>query len=305
MKKVLVLMSTYNGQKYLKAQIESILNQQGVSVNILARDDVSTDETLEILKHYHETQSNFDYYSGRENLKSAKSFIELLIRCNKEYNYFAFADQDDVWDKDKLSIAVDKLSQYTDPAVYCSNARLVDKNLNSLNTLEYNYIPNFNFKRILIAGEIQGATMLMNHQLIKLFSNIEMPEYIPMHDYFVSLICAGIGGKIIFDKEPHIKYRQHDNNVLGVDYSLKGKIKRNLCRFTKKSNFLDLEIMCQELLAQQDFTLLPENITFLRLGAEYKKNLMSKVKFGMLKGVDFGKINLNIGYRLAVILGKL
>ena len=63
--------------------------------------------------------------------------------------------------------------------------------------------------------------------------------------------------------------------------------------------------MCQELLAQQDFTLLPENITFLRLGAEYKKNLMSKVKFGMLKGVDFGKINLNIGYRLAVILGKL
>ncbi|MFB5979809.1 glycosyltransferase family 2 protein [Lactobacillus delbrueckii] len=300
--KVLVLMSTYNGERYLQTQIESILNQEGVDVHLLVRDDGSNDNTINILRSF--VGEKLDFYTGA-NLRSAKSFIDLLIKCPKTYDYYAFSDQDDYWCPDKLISAIKSLEKISKPAVYCSNALLVDKDLNSLGRMEYNHIPNFTFQRVLIAGEVQGATMVMNRELTKYFNGIEMPDYVPMHDYFVSLVCVAIGGQIVFDPESHIKYRQHGGNVLGVDSSLFGKVRRNLSRVVKKNDFLDLQRMCQQLIEQNNFPIKENYLQVLELGATYKKSLKSRWRMTTLENMDFGKANQNIGYRLALLFGKI
>ena len=129
MEKVCVLMSTYNGEKYLKEQIESILNQENIEVDILIRDDGSTDNTLNILENYTQKYKNIRYYTG-ENLRSAKSFMNLLFTV-KEYDYYAFSDQDDVWKKNKLYTAVSKLKEGYD--LYGGKKSIVDSELNILN----------------------------------------------------------------------------------------------------------------------------------------------------------------------------
>ena len=103
MKKVCVLMSTYNGEKYLKEQIDSILKQKGVKVNLLVRDDGSTDNTLSLLEEY-KKKGLLDYCCG-SNMKPARSFMELLSIA-PDSDYYAFSDQDDYWEHDKLFNAV-------------------------------------------------------------------------------------------------------------------------------------------------------------------------------------------------------
>ena len=97
-------MSTYNGEKYLKEQIDSILSQEGVDVRLYIRDDGSSDRTTDILASYQE-HKNVKIEKGN-NLGFAKSFLTALDECD-EADYYAFSDQDDVWEKDKLSTAME------------------------------------------------------------------------------------------------------------------------------------------------------------------------------------------------------
>lgn len=104
-------MTTYNGEKYLKEQLDSLLKQVGVSVKILVRDDGSTDQTKSILDTY-QKKGLIDWYCG-EHLNAPRGFLDLINRAPNA-DYYAFCDQDDVWDSDKLFIAVNLLSQYDD-----------------------------------------------------------------------------------------------------------------------------------------------------------------------------------------------
>ena len=128
MKKVLVLLSTYNGEKYLREQLDSVLSQEGVDVSLLIRDDGSKDGTINILKEY-SAKLNVDYYEGA-NRGPSESFHDLLLHA-QGYDYYAFCDQDDDWHKDKLRTAVERLEQMNQeaPILYCCNLNVVDENL--------------------------------------------------------------------------------------------------------------------------------------------------------------------------------
>ena len=102
--RVSVLMSTYNGEKYLHEQINSILGQQGVEIHLLIRDDGSSDGTVEICKEYAKKYNQITFYQG-ENLGVGKSFLDLLKHA-PDADYYSFADQDDVWLEDKIIRAV-------------------------------------------------------------------------------------------------------------------------------------------------------------------------------------------------------
>ena len=133
MKTIEILMATYNGEKYLKEQIESLLNQKNVKISILVRDDCSTDNTQKILEEYQQ-KGLLKWYTG-EKLKAAFGFIDLINNAS-EAEYYAFCDQDDVWDNDKLDIAIKKLEKFDSqlPALYYCGQRLVDENLNFIST---------------------------------------------------------------------------------------------------------------------------------------------------------------------------
>lgn len=301
--RVLVLMSTYNGGKYLREQINSVFSQEGCDVDLLIRDDGSTDETLMILKEFSESNS-LSYYCGN-NMQSAKSFMHLLINCDKTYDYYAFCDQDDVWDRDKLITAIQKLDGIKAPALYCGNAQLVDSKLQTLNSTVYKKEMPISFKRVLIAGEIQGATMVMNRSLACYFSGKDVPKYLPMHDYYVAAVCGAIGGEYVFDFSSHMKYRQHQSNVLGVSVSIKDKVKRNVFRIIKKNSFSDLELFSKQLLNDFDREMSHENLKYVEMTADYRKKFISRIQLALDCNLKFGSINQELTYRISLLLGNI
>ena len=107
-KKVAVLISTYNGKKYLKEQLDSILNQTYPNIEIVIRDDGSTDSTLELVKEYQEKHSNIRLKEGT-NIGFIKSFFKLLEMADADY--YAYCDQDDIWLENKIELAVNALNQ--------------------------------------------------------------------------------------------------------------------------------------------------------------------------------------------------
>ena len=222
MKKVQVLLSTYNGEKYLKEQIESILKQEDVEVNLLIRDDGSQDKTLEIIKDFSE---KVNYYEG-PNLGAARSFMDLIYNSNTEFDYFAFADQDDVWMPKKLISAINKMERFEEqPTLYISALEIVDENLN---TIEIKHVEgNLTFEGEMIKNFATGCTMVLNKKLLNEIKNYK-PDYLIMHDSWITRVCYAIGGNVIIDNDTYIKYRQHTENVLGYKDEGLQKLKRQI-----------------------------------------------------------------------------
>lgn len=132
MKTVTVLVSTYNGQKYLSKQLDSLISQVGVDMKIIVRDDGSSDGTRQILRNYAQTYSNIQLLF-EDNCGAEESFNKLCQYSLQQdlTDYYAFCDQDDVWDNDKLSIAIQSLEKFDHlvPNLYFSNLRMVDDTL--------------------------------------------------------------------------------------------------------------------------------------------------------------------------------
>lgn len=240
MEKVQVLMSTYNGEKYLKQQLDSIFSQRGVDIHLLVRDDGSKDKTLDILNDYKNKHSNMDVIKGK-NVGACHSFFELINKSGS-YKFYSFADQDDVWDIDKLEIAVNSLKNKDIPAVYSSNTRLVDAELNIIKNENDN--PKCTLGSAMIKNYCTGCTMVFNNHLMSNLKN-KTPNYAPMHDWWINLVCLAIGGISIYDIKPHINYRQHGNNVLGAESNVLKKAKKRFYKFINKPYHRD--IMSKEL----------------------------------------------------------
>lgn len=212
MNKILILLSTYNGEKYLPQQIDSILNQYNVDVQILVRDDGSNDDTLYVLNSYANTEK-IDIIKG-DNIGVVGSFFSLMREAvTRDFNYFAFCDQDDVWMNDKLKVAVDILNGHQNvPVLYMSSFQMVDENLHSIPTNISR--PNISVEGAFASNCATGCTMVFNKKLLEksLLSNYNDTL---MHDYWMYVVCLLTGGCVYYDETPHIYYRQHGNNVIG------------------------------------------------------------------------------------------
>ncbi len=224
MKNVQVLMSTYNGEKYLKEQIDSILSQENVEVSLLIRDDGSTDKTLSILEKIVKENTNVSYYIGK-NIGAAKSFID-LVNQSKEADYYAFADQDDVWNSKKIISAIEKIENDTNiPSLYISALEVVDE---ELNTIEIKKVSgNLCFEGEMVKNFATGCTMVFNKKLCNAIKTYN-PSYIIMHDSWITRVCYAIGGNVVVDENTYIKYRQHGNNVVGYKDEGFRKLKKQL-----------------------------------------------------------------------------
>lgn len=216
MQSVLVLMSTYNGERYLRQQVESVLAQKGVEVALLIRDDGSTDSTLEILNEIKHEYSTITVVTG-PNCRSAASFMELVYEASRSYSnfdYYAFCDQDDVWCEDKLISAVRKLDEFPNSTsiLYLGAYQMVDSHLNKIETPIR--VPLLGVKSAIASNAATGCTMVFNKQLLSLVAARKPKDFI-MHDYWVYMVCLISGGHVVYDPVPHILYRQHGHNVIG------------------------------------------------------------------------------------------
>jgi glycosyltransferase involved in cell wall biosynthesis len=214
--RVCVLLSTYNGARYLPAQLDSLKAQQGVTVDLHVRDDGSTDETLAILARYADTWPSLAQVTSGPNLGPANSFLELL-RTAPDADYYAFCDQDDVWLPQKLARATEALKADAGPAMYCSNVTSVAEDLSVLGVPFQNDDPRF--KHLLFENIAYGCTTVINRAARELVAaRLPHPGAIIMHDWWMALVVAAFGS-VHYDPQPHILYRQHSTNSLGVEVS--------------------------------------------------------------------------------------
>ena len=210
-----VLMSTYNAMKFGVAQLSSILAQAGVKVQLRVRDDGSSDGTQQWLDA-EAAKEHLVWWQG-ENLKPARSFMELLEKADEEVGYYAFADQDDIWLSDKLNAAVARLEKSGDvPALYFSRTQPVNEQMEPLPALTFT--PRVTFGEALMCHVATGHTMVMNASLRRVLLHYR-PAFLPMHDMWVYLVALAVGAKVYYDEKPHVHYRQHSENVLGASES--------------------------------------------------------------------------------------
>lgn len=275
---VLVLMSTYNGDKYLRELIDSILAQDGVDVSLLVRDDGSTDGTLDILTEY-KKKGLLSFYSG-ENLGPQRSFMHLLQNA-PESEYYAFADQDDVWLNDKLSCAVSMLRNNDDkPALYFSQTQLVDENLNYKESKSIN--PFLTFGESLVYKYVSGCTMVLNNKL-RLYFLCKYSCAIPMHDMWIYLVAMSVDSYVVFDSTPHILYRQHSSNVIGLGHSFLYDWKVRIKHFLFQTNIRSKQAM---LLKSCYGEMIPEhNLRILNLFLDGKKSFMKRLQIFFDKNI--------------------
>ena len=214
--KLIVLLSTYNGEEYLPAQLDSLLKQDLLPSKIYVRDDGSGDATLDILKQYREKYPMIEYYCG-ENRKPAGSFWNLIETC-EDADYYALCDQDDVWFADKLSTAVKTLQEEDQdlPLLYCSRFTLTDKDLNPINSDVSKLYDFSDFPHSLIYHTAPGCTFVFNHAARKKVLQYDITkEYCIIHDAIIHKVTA-MFGKVILDETSHMYYRQHGNNEIGL-----------------------------------------------------------------------------------------
>ena len=228
---VIVLLSTYNGERFLREQIDSILNQEGIDVNLIVRDDGSKDSTLDILEEY-KKEGKLKYYTG-ENKRTAQSFMDLIYTA-PEAEFYAFSDQDDYWLPDKLRIGVEQIKKENckTPLLYYGMPRIVDEKLELILPQPATCETMTTFESCLVNSKATGCTMVFNKVLCNILKSAR-PDYVLMHDAWAHKACLALEGKVIFDSDVHILYRQHGGNVVGVPKNLMGKIKLYLGEFKK------------------------------------------------------------------------
>lgn len=310
MNKVIVLLSSYNGEKYIEEQVSTVLNQEDVIVKLLIRDDGSRDSTIDIIKKLCLTNNNIELIEGI-NVGCAQSFLLLMkeaLKREKEYDYISFCDQDDFWMKDKLKCAMEKLSLHNDerPFLYFSNLYIVDKELHNKRRMYDSIDCYLNKSHLLVENFATGCTMVFNKAALKSFLKYPI-ENLRVHDIRLFHMCLFIGD-YYYDDTPHILYRQHSDNVIGANYYKKQRLKsklRSLGTFWKQhvreEEAKELLRSYGEKISQEDKRLV-EIVAFYRECLKYRLILFfapGDYKFRLRRFSD------NFWFRVRIILGAV
>ena len=218
--KVQILLATYNGEKFLREQLDSILNQEYKIWEILIHDDGSKDNTILILKEYqNKYPQQIRLLIDQKIFSNAKkNFFHLIQNRSREANLYCLCDQDDIWHKSKLRLIIEKyISQdknkpvliHSDLSLIDSKGKLLEKSHNKLIKYQKNIITK---ETSIYYNPVPGCAMCINSALA---DRITYSKYMVMHDWWILLNAVHKNTTILYIKLPLVKYRQHSKNVLG------------------------------------------------------------------------------------------
>ena len=305
---VLVLLSSYNGEKYISEQLESLLNQT-IPVFILIRDDGSTDNTVSIINEFIKKYDNIKLITGN-NIGFFKSFNALIFnKTVDEFEYIAFCDQDDVWLPEKLEKALLKIKENYNsqiPFLYFSNMTLTDENLK-----KYGYRNKRSLKvtpySALVNCPCAGCTMVFNNSAVKLYRIGEKGQ-MPFHDYHMLCVCLFMG-RVIYDHNTYILYRQHDHNTIGMPafMSIKQGLSEAVCDIFKSHGGGEKILWFKSFLTNYNRYLNRKDKGIIKKFSEHSENLLYRIilfldpryvsSFREDKGI---KITLSFKFRILI-----
>lgn len=298
---VAILMCTYNGEKFLKAQIESIQNQTFKNWALYISDDGSKDKTIEIIHSFKKTLGKkLILLKGPQ-----KGYVENFIFITKHVSahYYFWSDQDDVWRPKKIERALFWLQKQSPliPNLYCGRSYLSDSH-NKIFGLSPLFKKPLSFKNAIIQNIGSGNTMAFNKPLKDLLVGLNSLGYIVTHDWLLYQITTAFHGNLFYDPIPYINYRQHSNNAIGMSVGLKstyqhfililsGRLKeRNSNNFVTLSSLNNMPQSSKAILDQ--------------LIAARKKSTFAQLKIYLKLGIYRQSFSGQIGLYFSILFAK-
>lgn len=302
MNSVSVIMSTYNGEKYIEKQIESIIKQKNVKVSCLIRDDGSNDSTIKIIKELQKKYTNITLLEGK-NIGWEKSFLYAL-QASPKADYYAFSDQDDIWFDNKLINGINHFSTslLNIPTMYHCNKVTVDEQLKPL-AHQIKRLPcPLNRKNAMIQEYAQGCSIIINNAARNLVLQ-KIPHTKIAHDFWIGMICF-LFGKVIYDPTPQFYHISHGTNA-SCEGSLKKSWQARLKKYFSHSNVYYAPV--QDLLNCPSYNSLlsQEDKSFIKKIISYKSNIWDKLS--LLISPQFRRASFlgTLSLKISILLNKL
>ena len=303
---VTILLCTCNGEHYLAEQLDSIEAQEYPHWRVLASDDGSRDNTQDILQTYRRRWSDnrLTFFAGPSQGYVA-NFLFVTRRAGGSTDYYAWADQDDIWEADKLRRATERLGgvPMKTPALYCTRTRIIDAD-NNTKGLSPRFSKPPSFANALVQNIASGNTIVFNNAARELLLETGTCTDIVIHDWWLYLIVSGCGGYVFYDPHPTLRYRQHGGNEIGIKNS--GRDRANRVRVMLKGRFRHWNERNIEALKQLSHRLTPENrrildtfdaarnssflprLIGLKRSGVYRQTLLDEL--GLVTAAAFGRI---------------
>lgn len=229
--KVACVLAYFKGSKFIKDQIQSIIDQdnEDIFITIFITDDNSQEifPSLKDLNIRNFGKINIFYRSSKTNNGYTQNFLSALNLIESDFDYFCFSDQDDIWNKDKINRSIQILRKFKNnkPSLYFGRTDYFNKNCSIKIGTSTLFKKKPSFKNAIIQNMAGGNTMLFNKSAKEIITSLNFLDVVS-HDWFCYQIVSGIGGNIYYDNKPCLKYRQHSSNILGSNNKLSDRILR-------------------------------------------------------------------------------
>ncbi len=304
--KVAILLCTHQGQRFLTEQLDSFENQTHTNWEVWASDDASDDKTHQILCEFKARCED-----GRISIHDGPTkgfvanFLSLTCKTGISANYFAYADQDDIWTAEKLERAIRWLKTVPEsiPALYCTRTELIDAQGRHIGFSPlFSKLPSF--KNAIMQNIGGGNTMVFNNAARNLVIMAGDQVSVVMHDWWVYQLVSGAGGQVYYDPYPSVRYRQHSNNLVGMNASWSARFKR-ICMLWQ-GRFRDWNDRNISELEKLEDILSPQSKATLELFAKARqKPLFSRLYQLHQSGIYRQTLLGNLGLIVAAVFKKL
>mgnify|MGYP002719072737 FL=1 len=304
--KVVVLMCTYNGEAFLTEQLDSLERQTHPNWTLMVSDDGFQDGTVALLEGCR-NRWGYDRLRILEGPKRgfAANFLSLSSQVDIEADFFAWSDQDDIWNDDKLEHALSWLQTVPAdrPGLYCGRTQLIGED-----GAHIGYSPHFRlaprFSNALVQSIAGGNTMVFNRAAHSLLCEAGSELNVPAHDWWLYQLVSGVGGDVYYDPEPKMKYRQHAENVVGSNSGWLARLIRLRMVFQgrfhewNEQNIQALEVMHHRLRSDNQ-------VTLAHFKGARKQSIVRRVSGMWLAGLYRQTFLGNLGLMLATVMKKI
>jgi glycosyltransferase involved in cell wall biosynthesis len=316
---VAVLLATYNGAEFLSEQIDSLASQDFESIDIWMSDNGSDDATVDIarkkaaswkkgrftISKRQRSRDDSQEWLKTSLLRSRDNFSSLIMNEDIEADYYAYCDQDDIWESSKLSTAIAKIRQADadKPIMYCARTKIIDEHGN-FRHLSIRFRRKPGFRNAIVQNIASGNTIVLNRKAMKAIRRNSASQDFVSHDWWTYIVVTALGGVALYDPEPLTRYRQHGANVIGENASWRARLARS--RFLlqgrfRKWNHDNIEAMEKfvDAMPQENRVTLSQFKSINRSGPV--TGLCYLVKSGIYRQTLLGQISLYLG----CLLGKI
>ena len=215
-----IILCTKNGENFLTEQLKS-LEEQCQNFDLYINDDGSSDKTEEIIKNFQKKTKIKIIYTKKNYDSATKNFLKTLKSIKNKYDYYFFCDQDDIWDKKKIEISKIKLDSFQPdiPSLFCSSTEIINPKSKIIDSSKI-FKRKPCFSNALVQSIAGGNTMSFNHETKLLLDKIVSIDSVVSHDWITYILVTAHGGKVSYSSIPLVKYRKHENNLIGPNKSL-------------------------------------------------------------------------------------